>query len=66
MPCFLAVDLATEVDIVDLDAASAPSRRFMNPQEGHDVVLDPPGGCVGHANVALLLQGRDVVLDLGY
>ena len=56
--------LATEVGVVGLDAAGQLPVPLAQEHHLHELVLDQPGGGVGHIEVALEFQRRDVVLGL--
>lgn len=59
-----ALDLATEVGVVDLDATGELSVGLAQRHRLHDLLLEQPSRGVGHAQVALELEGRDVVLGM--
>lgn len=53
-----------QVGIVDHDAPIEFAALFAPAHRFHDLVLEQPGAAIGHAQLALELQGRDVVLGL--
>ena len=58
------MDLATEVSVIDLDSTGELARLLPQEHHLHELVLEQPGGRVGHAQVALELESRHVVLGL--
>ena len=59
-----ALDLAAEVGVVDLDTAGELARLLAQEHDLHDLAFEQPSRGVGHVQMALELQGRDVVLGL--
>jgi hypothetical protein len=60
-----ALELTTEVGVVDFHAAGELAGLLAQAHDLHDLVLEQPGGGVGHAEVALELERGDAVLGLG-
>lgn len=63
-PASLAGGLAAEVGVVDLNASIELTRVLSFHHDMQELVLHQPGRFVAHPQVALELQGRDVVFCL--
>lgn len=63
-PASLAGGLAADVGVVDLNAPIELTRVLSFHHDLQELVLHQPGGFVAHPQVALELQGRDVVFGL--
>mmetsp|Transcript_39104 Transcript_39104/g.91661 ORF Transcript_39104/g.91661 Transcript_39104/m.91661 type:complete len:339 (-) Transcript_39104:467-1483(-) len=63
-PGLATADLAAEVGVVDLHPPRELAGLLPNSHHLHELVLDEPGRRVRHAELALELQGRHIVLGL--
>ena len=64
-PGLAAVALAAEIGIVDLREARKFPRFFSRCHGLHDLVLEAPGSAIGHAEVALEFECREVGFGRG-